>query len=120
VRYVAVIAFVDWLLIALALSFVLGAFSLPLAAVVAAFGAPLAIVIGIPMLWVSRRLAPGSFVILVILGAVAGALSPMLASWLLFPLDDLFSILGVGLGVISASLWWWFVERFPERREHYA
>lgn len=121
-RYIALIALINFLLIAAAGAYIppgadwgsafLGAFF------VSAFTVPIAVVVGIPMLWVARWLAPGSPIALVALGTLAGLLCPVVLSWG-FPIQWPIHLLGAVLGFTSASLWWTLVERHPDRRAYY-
>ena len=121
-RYIALIALIDFLLIAAAGAYippgtdwgsaVLGAFF------ICVFAIPIAIVVGFPMLWVARKFAPGSPIALVGLGTLAGLLSPMVVSWG-FPVQWPIVLLGGAMGFTSALLWWALVERYPDRRAYY-
>ena len=121
-RYVALIGLINFVLITIAGVILAGGTDLGSALLGAmffcAFGIPIAIILGIPMLWIARRLAPGSLIPLAPLGAIAGALCPMIVT-LGAPIQPAMVALGFALGLVSAALWWALVERFPERRAYY-
>lgn len=122
-RYIALIALVDFLALAglllvlpEGLTDVGGA--LLLSAIICAIAVPIAVVVGIPALWLARWFAVGSWVPLAIVGPVAGASIPMFIMGR--GTEQLQMIIaGALLGLLSALLWWGMVERHPERRLHY-
>ncbi len=120
-RYIGLIALINFLVLVVAgivfggtdfMSAMLAAF------IICAVGIPVAIVLGIPMLWMARRIAVGSPFPLVALGAIAGGLCPIIVSWGA-PIQYQMVALGSALGLISAGSWWILVERYPDRRAYY-
>ena len=121
-RYIAIIALIDFLALAGLLLLFPGGLTdvggaLLLSGMICAIGIPLAIVAGIPALWLARRMAIGSWVPLAFLGALTGPLIPMLV--LAGNERNQMMFAGAFLGLLSAILWWALVERFPDRRAHY-
>ena len=118
-RYIALIALIDFLLLT-AFGAATGdplTNSAGFALVTCFIGVPCGLVLGIPLLWISRRLAPGNLSLLAIMGALAGALIPIAFTWGIW----LTPIIAVGafLGFVSAALWWGLVERGPDRHTKY-
>ena len=121
-RYIAIIALIDFLALAVLLLLLPDGLTdvgsaLLLSAMICAIGIPLAILTGIPALWLARRVATGSLVPLGLLGTLAGALVPSLI--LSGGERNLMIVAGAVLGLLSAVLWWVLVERHPDRRAYY-
>ena len=121
-RYIAIIAVADF--VALAGFFLVSpggltdvGSALLLSAMICAIGIPVAIVVGIPALWLARRIALGSWIPLAFLGVAAGALIP--AMLLAGSERNLMVGAGALLGFLSAIIWWTLVERIPEQRKYY-
>jgi membrane associated rhomboid family serine protease len=89
-----------------------------LAAATFAFGTLSGVLLGIPSLWLARRIAPGSVVVLTGLGALTGLLSGLLVAGGSAATQSL-AVLGAVLGAAASFLWWVLVERKPELRAKY-